>query len=504
MPILRPQYQENQTLRANDLKAEQRWRRTQHQRHLLQHHGAGIVHGLSLGVSDDALDLAPGLAIDREGRELRLVQGVNLPFTSLAESARQLTDGGPPVVLDLWLHRGVEQSLGQRPAEIPDRRISHPVLRLQIADDPGPGIFLGRIAPKLTGGAVPRYALLHTPGVQRYASSVGAHLTSPSGDVNLDLGGAQVGIWQISTRDSEGRSIPRLTLDPHRGHRLSGALEARGHLATTTASWGEAKPAAGAAIPWSLRRTATEAHSGLANSNQSTGTNSPGSNSPEALRLELASQGAGRSAENSGLSLGRRNTDGAFQSILRISHSSITEPSGTTTVAGHLVLKGRLIESSIRADADDPRFAAQLNRHWQLGVEASVAQTLVRRHAPINLGVKIRGIAGPPSDNQPSALHHAYYVTNLGTVSLCITLEARDAYSFQADSPEPTTLTTDRMLAPRESFVLLRTLELPSAPRGVVTTTLVATGWTADGRTTRTETQLPLSFGPAETGEETP
>ena len=78
-PLTRLNYFDGKFLRASDLKAEQDYLR-QLVRQSNQAGGSGVAHGFDLTLGGgDTLNIAPGLAIDPDGRVLLLPQGAPCP-----------------------------------------------------------------------------------------------------------------------------------------------------------------------------------------------------------------------------------------------------------------------------------------------------------------------------------------------------------------------------------------------------------------------------------------
>jgi hypothetical protein len=77
-PQQRPQFRERQRLTATDLQAEQNYLLGLAGRHHIGPHSWGIVRGLKVAAKDNRVAITPGLAIDGYGRELALLQPVNL------------------------------------------------------------------------------------------------------------------------------------------------------------------------------------------------------------------------------------------------------------------------------------------------------------------------------------------------------------------------------------------------------------------------------------------
>jgi hypothetical protein len=87
-PLTRLNYFDGKFLRASDLKAEQEYLR-QLARQSNQAGGAGVVHGYDVTLGGgDTLDIAPGLAIDAQGRALLLPNGISINIQELIDKSQ--------------------------------------------------------------------------------------------------------------------------------------------------------------------------------------------------------------------------------------------------------------------------------------------------------------------------------------------------------------------------------------------------------------------------------
>ena len=82
----RPRYFTGKLLTAEDLELEQRYHLER--RHLLNRmlHGAGIVSGLGVTAGDDSVTVAPGFALDPEGREILICEPRQLAIPECDEA----------------------------------------------------------------------------------------------------------------------------------------------------------------------------------------------------------------------------------------------------------------------------------------------------------------------------------------------------------------------------------------------------------------------------------
>jgi hypothetical protein len=85
---VRPNFFSGRLLTADDLREEQEYQREKHRRHLQMLHGFGVVDGLDVDIATDGTTVAiePGLAIDRDGREIVLDDMVVMPIPPDATS----------------------------------------------------------------------------------------------------------------------------------------------------------------------------------------------------------------------------------------------------------------------------------------------------------------------------------------------------------------------------------------------------------------------------------
>lgn len=98
-PPERPRYFEGQLLTADDLRDEQDYWVRKHRLHNIALHGSGVVCGLAvMSQGDGAVTVAPGIAIDRLGREIVVTGPVEIKLaTGLLECEVVLRYAEEPV-----------------------------------------------------------------------------------------------------------------------------------------------------------------------------------------------------------------------------------------------------------------------------------------------------------------------------------------------------------------------------------------------------------------------
>lgn len=74
----RPRYFDGRLLTAKDLQAEQNYHREKQRLHNRALHGWGVVEGLEVTASGDAITVSPGFALDPEGNEIVLADPVTI------------------------------------------------------------------------------------------------------------------------------------------------------------------------------------------------------------------------------------------------------------------------------------------------------------------------------------------------------------------------------------------------------------------------------------------
>lgn len=77
-PFRRVRYFEGQLLTANDFMTEQEYVRRKQKLHNKYFHGAGLISGLQVRVSDSTVTVSPGIALDGSGNEIILPDSTRL------------------------------------------------------------------------------------------------------------------------------------------------------------------------------------------------------------------------------------------------------------------------------------------------------------------------------------------------------------------------------------------------------------------------------------------
>lgn len=88
-PIKRLNYYDHEFLRATDLTAEQTYHMTMRRLHNQVLHIWGVAQGLTLALAGTAVTVAPGVAIDSQGREMVINTSTNLDLTNMPVSTTQ-------------------------------------------------------------------------------------------------------------------------------------------------------------------------------------------------------------------------------------------------------------------------------------------------------------------------------------------------------------------------------------------------------------------------------
>ena len=84
MPVKRLNYFTHQLLREQDFKEEQAYHLGNHRRHNRTMHSPGVVEGLTVEAAGREITVTPGLALDREGREIALEEPVTRDMSSFS------------------------------------------------------------------------------------------------------------------------------------------------------------------------------------------------------------------------------------------------------------------------------------------------------------------------------------------------------------------------------------------------------------------------------------
>jgi hypothetical protein len=132
----RPNYHHGQLLLEDDFLDEQRFHLEARRRHNLGLHGWGVVRGLEVAVAGRTVTVQPGLAIDRQGRDILLQEPVSL----------ELSGFGPHELVKVGL------SYQEEPEGTEDkRRACYAVLSLSPADEEDTALVLAMAPLDNTG-----------------------------------------------------------------------------------------------------------------------------------------------------------------------------------------------------------------------------------------------------------------------------------------------------------------------------------------------------------------
>lgn len=284
MSSVRVRYRERMTLGSDDLLDEQAYQIAMRRRHLIAGHRWGIVGGLALTPLAGGLRLAPGLAVDRYGRELIVAEAVTVASGEL-EAA--FTPDSVPAQLDAWLTyaRALEPAgaagepdrwregcalLLTPAAQAGDPATAEPAdtdygPHLAPPDDPREQalVFLGRVGTGRADDA--------TPALRQPIALVGEAVISPGGRAPAssaagDWVAMQVGAerardprrFAVSLPDGAGRIADQLVID-RRGNLAANANVTAGQgLSARGCGFGPA-PQPAQAAPWRIYRPAASA-----------------------------------------------------------------------------------------------------------------------------------------------------------------------------------------------------------------------------------------------------
>lgn len=334
----RPRFQDGRVLRTSDFVDEQAYHLTGHRRHNMTGHRWGVAAGLGVVLVDGDLVVEPGLAVDGYGRDVVL------------DSARGLDLRGFDVrgieAVDVWV--GYDRTPVPAPDDGVDLLADAAVIELSDADpdldprrppgvdpadldDPGRRpppddpvrrwpVYLGRITRDLTDPDAP--PVVETDR-RPWIGLVGASVETPDGVPWLTLGQGAAPIVAMGLPDAAGNRP--LTLSTADGVRLDAQLTVGGELvlrggALVLDPAGPPLPAAPPDAPaWSLSHSASDvAHE---------------------LRVAMPSAQPGDPP--------RRLVVGTWQDDDFVPRLVVDE-SGTVTIAGNLVVNGRVSASSVQ------------------------------------------------------------------------------------------------------------------------------------------------------------
>ena len=137
-PLQRPNYFNGRLLTEADLTSEQEYQRSKHRSHNLHCHGAGVVDGLNVSVTNDkngsAVIIKPGVAIDPAGNEVHLCATTKFPLPGSASEIQVgirwlerpggsmptvVSDPDKPATMPAYIEEGCEVVLDPKPSPRP-------------------------------------------------------------------------------------------------------------------------------------------------------------------------------------------------------------------------------------------------------------------------------------------------------------------------------------------------------------------------------------------------
>jgi hypothetical protein len=441
----RVRYRERQRLLARDLAAEQEHRLAARRRHDRGQHRWGIVAGLELAPTVEAVVVEPGVAVDGYGRSLVVRAPIAIPVATV----ERLRAGAAAV--DIWLLYDQVLATPRQPGHRDcgpgreSRWLEQPSVRLTTLGDANayssarrppeaaPGdlpfgpertvpeerewpVYLGRLTPQASG----LYAV--DPEERPDAGLVGEAIAAPDGDARVQVGSERPGdpVRFAVALGPRGEALtPRLAIDRRGAVGLWGDASLRGDLvlARQTRAGGrpESGPCAGyrsisapasadepasavgfralatpaaAPAPWQLYRT-------------------PAGDPPvDELRVEIGHPGAKGDPAAHRLSIGSVDGEGAFSACL-----SVAADCSVAVPAGRLVLApgAQLVLAPAEADLADPRFAAAVIAQWL----DSIARAGVKLDA-LYAGALALEISGVQPAGSGGTLQYTVTVRNAG------------------------------------------------------------------------------------------
>jgi hypothetical protein len=226
MSVSRVHYRERQRLTTADFRAEQEYRIALAGRHYLTHHQWGVVRGLRVSTnSSGGFTLMPGLAIDGYGRELLLIEPVELSVPRNAACT---------FVILYYCEYPEDSPPGKACHDLPPPRIAHRPRNAASAPVSTPADPTDVSAARVAGtpaGLLPWPVVVAAIGVDcpgaadddlvshasvRYVRHRAAVVRSPSGRARIKLGldrRTDVYHFLLSTMDSGTTLGPRLGID---------------------------------------------------------------------------------------------------------------------------------------------------------------------------------------------------------------------------------------------------------------------------------------------------
>ncbi|MCP4569924.1 MAG: hypothetical protein GY841_20280, partial [FCB group bacterium] len=249
---------------------------------------------------------------------------------------------------------------------------------------------------------------------RRYARWVGGSVSSPGGGVRVDFANDDDPgdrRFAVSLRTASGELVPRLVLRADGTAAVDGNLTVAGDLRPASLGWEEPSALPPSAAPAQLYRV-RELVDELPVNELRTEIEHPGDEGrPADSRLAVGFFGpTGVDVDAGG------DAEHRFRPCLSVAADR------SVVVGGSLVVEGKLIEAPIRADAEDPRFAAEYARQLKLGRQAAARES-EQEEEPLGLTLEKVSAAGrvtPPAGGEISRMAYAYYATNTGSVALSV------------------------------------------------------------------------------------
>lgn len=455
MALPHVRFREGQLLRSTDLVAEQQCRIASRMRHLLTHHGCGIVSGLDVHARDDGAHISPGIAVQQDGTSLTLDNGLLLPLDRFTEE--------PDVWWAFWLtlpdtHSSYSECGANGAdwvaAEVSVTRhedlssldtgdaLKSPLACRSTIGQPAP-VYLGAVTYVSEEGRLQRSLAGRT-----YVRSVGSTLRSPTGEMELQLAGERLDDQNrliLRRIDPESGPTDYLTIEPGGRSRLHGPIKISAHPSWSNArlnrprdliindSGGTLLPslrfahpmdAPSSANPWSLTLTGTR-QDDLVSSQ---------------FRIELPNPGKQGNGAAIGASFGRT---GSNRSRRLVFDSCVTvHANGNTRIRGNLTVEGRVIQAPVEADPKDPRFAQELIEAQftmlfsSLFALGEIEPTLRIRRDPSadDAGSGFPVKVDLPNDTYASSVLALFRVTSGSSI---LPLDTSNALSFSVELPRP-------------------------------------------------------------------
>jgi len=154
----RPSYFRGQLLDESDFRVEQDYHRNASLRHNTTLHSWGVVDGLTVSLDGKRVTVAPGVAVDRLGREIALDETTTLDLAAFAS--------GETISVLLSYEEGTGEQRQSEYGEGAARTMEYTVLSASTGDGGGMAVTLAQV--RLESGGNGKVSYAHT----NYASSV--------------------------------------------------------------------------------------------------------------------------------------------------------------------------------------------------------------------------------------------------------------------------------------------------------------------------------------------